>query len=107
MEGQANKLLIANVPMPTANKEYTWSAPKGCVWFALHSRGNTALRVAVLSGHVASSEPPYFTLKANSIWNGEYFGIKVKSGIPLYFACASAETLEVLMGIYDPELDTE
>ena len=103
MEELANKLLIANVPMPTANKEETWAVPKNCVWFALHSRGNTALRLAVAPGHVASSEPPYFTLKANSIWNGEYFGIRVKSGVPLYFACASAETLEVLMGVHEPK----
>lgn len=105
MEGQANKLSIANVPMPTADKEYFWAVPKNCVWFALHSRSNTALRIAVEAGKVALSQPPYFTLKSNSIWNGEYFGIKVKSGVPLYFACASAETLEVMVGIYEPELD--
>ncbi len=108
MEQLANKLGCANIKMPTANKEYAWAVPKNCTWFALHVRDNTAIRIGVLPGHVASSEPPYFTLKSNALWNGEYFGIKVKSGVPLYFACASAnKTIEILMGIHEPELDSE
>ena len=108
MEEQANKILVANIKMPSANTEYPWAVPKGCVWFSLHVRDNTAVRIATKSGHVASSEPPYFTLKSNSAWNGEDLKVSIKSGIPLYFASASTgKVVEVIIGIHEPELGSE
>jgi len=106
MEERVNKVAVANVIMTTADKEYQWSAPKGCVWFTLHVRDNTEVRLAMTSGHVASSEPPYFTLKSNSAWNTDRLKIVVSTGMLVFFACASAgKVIEVLIGIYDPDLD--
>lgn len=104
-EEKVNKILIANLKIEKANTEYPWALPKGTKWFTLQVRDGTAVRVAVESGHVANSEPPYFTLKANSAWDERYFNINSKYGFPLYFACASAEKfVEMLIGIYDSTL---
>lgn len=106
MEEKANKILITNITMTAADTEYSWAVPKNCVWFTLHVRDNTQVRIAAEAGHVAGSQPPYFTLKSNSAWNGEDLKVNVKTGVPLFFASASADkVVEVIIGIYEPELD--
>lgn len=108
MDEKANKILIANIKMPKADKEYNWALPKNCRWFTLQVRDGTALRVAVESGHVANSEPPYFTIKMDNSWDERLLEVDLRYGLPLFFACGSAgKTVEAIMGIYDPSIGGE
>jgi len=68
-ESRANKIVIANINIPEADKEVPWALPKNCRWFTMQVRDGTAIRMAVESGHVASSEPPYFTLLTDNSWD--------------------------------------
>ena len=108
MEESANKIVIANVPMPKADKEYPWALPKNCRWFTLQVRDGAVMRIAVESGKVADSHPPYFRLKADSSWDERQLNIDMRYGLPLYFACGSAgKTVEVIMGVFDPDIGGE
>ena len=109
MDGdKANKIVMANIDIPRANEEVPWAIPKGCIWFTLQVRDGTAVRVAVESGKVASSQPPYFTLKADNSWDERTFGIDPRHGFPLFLACSTAsKVVEVMLGIYDPEVGGE
>ena len=101
---RANKVLIANIPIPDANKEVPWAIPKDCQWFTLQTRDGTAIRVAVESGHVANSQPPYFTIKAYGEWDERYLNIDLRYGLSLFFACSLAgKIVEVIMGIHEEE----
>ena len=105
---KANKVLIANLIMPEADKEYNWALPKNCRWFTLQARGGALIRVAVEAGHVASSAPPYFTIKVDNSWDEKQLDVDTRYGLPLFFACGSAgETIEAIMGIYDPSIGGE
>lgn len=104
MEERANKILIANVNIPEADKEVPWAIPKNCRWFTLQVRDGTSIRIAVESGKVANSQPPYFTIPTNNSWDERYLDVDLRYGLPLYFACSSAsKVVEVIMGIYEPE----
>lgn len=108
MEERANRILIANLPMPVADKEYNWALPKNCRWFTLQTRNGAAIRVAVETGHVASSEPPYFTIKPDNSWDERYLEVDIRYGLPLFLACSSAgEVMEAIMGVYDPSVGGE
>ncbi|GAG77699.1 unnamed protein product [marine sediment metagenome] len=103
---KANRVLVANIPMPVADKEYVWSLPKGCKWFTLHVRDATAARIAFKTGHVANSVEPYFTLKANTSWDEKYLEVDISRGLPVFFACAGAgKVVEVVLGVYDDNLE--
>ncbi len=100
MENKSTKVTIANITMPSADKEYSWALPKGCQRFTLHTRDGTAVRVAVEPDKVATSQEPYWTVKANNSWSEEDLGIDIETGLPLFFACGSAgKTVEVIMSI--------
>jgi len=102
MEEQANKIQMANVRMSEANKEYPWAIPYGCQWFTLQTRGGAAIRVATQSGLVESSQPPFFSIKADNSWNEKQLHVEYKQGIQLFFASSTAgEVLEILMGVTD------
>ena len=108
MERAANKILIANITMPEANKEYSWALPQGCQWFTLQVRDGTPIRIAFESGHVANSEVPYFTLLANNAWDERQFQVDISHGLPFYFACSIAgKVIEALLGIYDVAIGGE
>lgn len=108
MDEKANKIVIANIPMPKADTEYNWALPKGCRWFTLQVRDETAMRIAVEAGHVASFEPPYFTIKPDTGWDERQLDVEIRYGLPLYFACGSAgKVVEVIMGVYDPSIGGE
>jgi len=103
---EANRMLIANIDLPTADKEYPWALPKGTQWFTLHARNGSAIRVAVESGKVADKVPPYFTLTPDAGWDERGFRINTRHGLPLYFACGTAgEVVEAFIGIHDPSLE--
>ena len=108
MEDRANKLLVANVNIPGADAEVSWALPKNCIWFTLQVRDGTVIRIAVESGHVASSEPPYYTLQADNSWDEQRLKVDTRHGLPLYFACGTAgKVVEVIMGVYDENLEGE
>lgn len=105
---KANRIQIANIPMPDADTEYPWALPKNCRSFVLHTRDGTAIRVAVEADLVADSHSPYFTVKANTSLSSDELKVEVKYGLKLFFACGSADkTIEAIMGVYDPELIVE
>lgn len=107
-EEKANKIAIANVNILKANEEVHWALPKGCRWFTLQVRDGTSIRIAVESGHVASSQPPYFTLLTNNSWDERYLDVNISQGLSLYFACNEAnKVVEVIMGVYDPSIGGE
>lgn len=102
MGENASRILIANVPLVIANREYTWAIPQGCQWFTMQSRTGATIRLAVVSGLVATSQPPYFTVKADNSWDERQLGVGTKQGITLFFASSTAgEILEILLGISD------
>jgi len=108
MDERANKIVIANIPIPKADKEVPWALPKDCRWFTLQVRDGTAIRVAVESGHVAKLEPPYFTIKTDNSWDERFLDVDMRYGLPLYFACGVAgKVVEAIMGVYDPDIGGE
>ncbi|MBA7683796.1 hypothetical protein ES703_92181 [subsurface metagenome] len=78
---------IYNVTMPSADTEYTQALPSNCLKFLIHTRDGTAIRLAFVTGKVATPTAPYFTVPTNE----SYFEDHIKpSSLTLYFACASA-----------------
>ena len=102
-EEKANRILVANVVLK-ANTEVAWTIPKGCVWFTMQCRTGVDVKIGVETGHVASSEPPYFTMKSGTSWNESDLGIDVKTGLPIFFAAASAVVVEIFIGIHKEEV---
>ena len=97
MEEKANKILIANIPVP-ANTEVSWALPKGCVWFTLQCRTAVDVRITFEAGRI---EDRYLTLKSGTSWDENNLDIKVR--LPIYFYAASAVIIEVLLGIYEEQ----
>jgi len=88
----------AVVTLSTANTEYDHQLPVGCKKFTLHCRDGTAFRLSYKQGTVASSDTPYFTVKANTSYYED--GLDVGPGVRLYFACASAsKEIEIIQWI--------
>lgn len=102
-EEKANKILIANVNL-AANKEVAWAIPKGCVWFTMQCRTAVDIKIAVEAGHVAISNAPYFTMKSGTSWNESDLDIDVKTGLPIFFAAASAVVVEIFIGVHQKEV---
>ena len=107
MDNLVNTVAMANVDLKDSTKEGTWTVPKGCQWFTLQSRGGALIRMALISGNALASQPPYFTIKTDNAWNEGSFRIRFPEGLLLFFACDSAETLEVILGLYDPLKEKE
>jgi len=98
----ANRVQIANLKLVEADHEYNWAIPHGCQWFTMQSRTGAAIRIAVVSGLVASSQPPYFTVKADNSWDERQLQVDIKKGLDLFFASSTAgEVLEILLGMAD------
>lgn len=91
-----NKIVVANIHIPAADKEATWTLPRGCKWFTLQCRQASDVLIAFDSGHVVSAEPPYFTLKAAQSWSEN---VDIKVPIKIFFGCASAAFIEAIIGI--------
>ena len=97
MEEKANKILIANIPIP-ANTEVSWALPKGCVWFTLQCRTAVDVRIAFESGKM---EDRYLTLKSGTSWDEHDLDIRQRQ--PIYFYAASAVVVEAFLGISEEE----
>ncbi len=88
-----------NLYMPSANTEYIWQLPKGLKCFTLQVRDGTAIRIAMEKNKVASSNEPYFTLKASASWDEDDLDIHDPNSF-FYFACSSiGKTVEIIVGI--------
>ena len=96
-----SRILVANVQIAVANTEYGWALPKGCKWFTLQCRTAVDVRIAFDSGHVASSEPPYFSLKSGTSWSED---VDIKTPLKIFFAAASAVWIEAFVGIAEEEV---
>ena len=77
---------IYNVTMTNANTEYS-QALTNCKKFIILMRENdTAFRIAFVTGKVATSTVPYFTVPEGSSYNED----NINFTGTIYFACASA-----------------
>ena len=91
---------IINVPMPSADTEYSWQWPKGLKRFTLHVRDGTPIRISDQMGKVAGSNEPYWTLVQDCSWSE--WDIDMEEGLDylLYFACGVAnKVVEIIVGI--------
>lgn len=104
MDEKANRILIANISITAANKEAPWAIPRGCIWFTMQCRTAVDVRIAVEAGKVASSEPPYLTMKSGTSWDEHDLGIDIQTGHPIFFAAASAVVVEIVIGIHREEV---
>ena len=81
---------IFNLTLTVANTEYNIELPENTRKFLVHTRDESAFRLAFESGRVAGSVAPYFTVLANTrYWEDLIQAIDVKEkAIILYFATA-------------------
>ena len=91
------RIQVANIYTRAANTEAPFALPKNCKWYTMQCRTAVAVRIAFESGHVASSEPPYYTMKSGAVLKED--DLDIPRGQPMYFAAASAVTIEVMMGV--------
>lgn len=80
--------VIANVPLTIANTQYPYQFPAEVKGFTFHCRTSFAIRYAYREGLVADSQPPYFTLKANTAKSQD--DLKSRGALRIYFASAEA-----------------
>jgi len=86
--------VIFNIPMPLADTEYKWFLPKHTKTFRIHCRDGTAFRFSFEMDKVASSSPPYITVRANGSHQERNLDAE---GLILYVACGSTD--KVVEGI--------
>lgn len=78
---------IYNVTMTNADTEYSQALPQGTKKFLVHTRDESAFRLAFVTGKVATPTAPYLTILANT----SYYEDHVKLvGNTLYFASPDA-----------------
>jgi hypothetical protein len=84
---------IYNVTMTNANTEYS-QALTNCKKFIILMRENdTAFRIAFVTGKVATSTVPYFTVPEGSSYDED----NINFTGTIYFACASAgKTIQII-----------
>lgn len=94
---QGTNPIFHNISMPEADTEYSQGLPAGTKKFLVHTRDGTAFRLAFVTGKVAQSIEPYFTIPVNSAYNEDFLGL---SGVTLYFASSSANlVMEILVWV--------
>ena len=93
------RLVFIEVPLPSADTEYTWQLPLGLRTFTLQVRDGSPLRLAWEREKVVSSNPPYFTLKPDTFWTEQNLDIQNEKCI-LYIASRTAgKIVEIIAGI--------
>lgn len=97
MNGKANTLKIANIPLNAA-EETTWALPKGCRCVQLQCRTAVDVRLAVVAGE---SNRRYFTVKSSSVFKER--NLDINKPVTLYLYAASAVTVEAILGIAEGE----
>lgn len=87
---------ILNLTMTSADTEYSQALPLNCKYVSIQTRDGTAARIAFVTGKVAASTAPFFTIRANSAYNvPESINPCLTPGTALtvYAACASASKI--------------
>ena len=84
--------IIFNVTMTNADTEYSQGLPYNCLAFLVHTRDESAFRLAYETGYVATPTEPYLSVLSGSRYFEEYTNLYVYGGLglTLYFASASA-----------------
>lgn len=78
---------IYNMTMTNANTEYSQALPANTRKFTIHTRDETAFRLAFVTGKVATPTAPYLTIPANKVYYEDFVNLTSKT---LYFASGSA-----------------
>jgi len=100
---------IYNLTMTDANTEYSQALPANCKYFTLQTEDGTAVRIAFVTGKVATPTAPYFTIRANSAYNSpEKVNPCTTPGTPLtvFAACADAGKVLQLICWKEPNAPT-
>ena len=77
---------VSNVTLTVANTEYS-QAVSGAQKFTIQCRTNFAVRLAYVTGKVATPTEPYLTIKAGSVYWEDNISL---AGRTLYFASSEA-----------------
>jgi len=87
--------VIANLDMPTANTEYEYQVPAHTKKLLCQCRDGTAFRLAFEKSKVATSTPPYFSVRVNSVYYED--NLDTELGLIMYFAGAgTAKAIEII-----------
>lgn len=85
-----------NLTLTNADTEYSQALPANCRYFSIQCRTGYDVRMAFVTGKVAASTAPFFTIKSGSGYNSpeNFDGANSLQGsssaITLYFASAQA-----------------
>lgn len=60
---------VYNLTLTSANTEYSQALPDGCKYFSVQNRSDNDMRLAFVTGKVATPTAPYVTIKAGSAYN--------------------------------------
>lgn len=61
--------VITNTTLTTANTEYEVTLDKGTKFFSIQARTAVDVRMAFVTGKVATPTAPYFTIKSGTVHN--------------------------------------
>ena len=80
---------VTILTMTNADQEYSFALPAGCKHFAFQCRSANDVRIAFVTGKVATSVEPFVTMKSGgSISSPEK--LMANPGTTIYAACAAA-----------------
>lgn len=90
----SNTPTINVVTLTNADTEYSATMPANTKKFTIQARENVDIRIAFVTGKVATPTDPYLTLKAGNVWWEDH----IDSETTVYFASSSAGTyVEILI----------
>ena len=90
---------VLTVTMTNANQEYSIVVPGTARTVTVQCRSADDIRVAGITGKVATPTDPYFTLKAGGRLDLIKPGDRAGADFTLFFACASAaKVVECILG---------
>ena len=85
---------VTNVTMTLADTEYSHQLTKYTKKFLMHTRDESAFRLAFVTGKVAIPTEPYFTMLANTRYYEDHIDVYIKNTDwdgTLYFASDSTD----------------
>lgn len=88
---------IQNVAMTTLNTEYSIVLPSNCKGFSIQCRTAVDVRFAFVTGKVAGSTSPFFTLKSGQVLNSVDKMALLEANKTIYFGSGTGSiVVEVL-----------
>ena len=78
--------------LTNANTQYSWTPPANVGYFSVQARTSADVRVATVTGKVATPTDPYGTIKAGQVFNSPERMI-LPPGTIFYFATGTAGTI--------------